>query len=117
MRPVDVQSDRDAIAALKAITGYKPSNAAFTLDKAVTADQSAAQKQEQEVQAKNAADAARDASVAAEFALRDMVKGIRQQVVAQFGDNSDEAAAVGLTKSSERKRGGGRKPAADDKPS
>ena len=46
--------------------------------------------------------AARDGQVAAQWAFHNDIIGGKQQVVGKFGDDSDEAQAVGLTKKSER---------------
>jgi hypothetical protein len=46
--------------------------------------------------------AARDGNVAAQWAFHNAILGAKHQIVAQFGDDSNEAQAVGLTKKSER---------------
>ena len=61
--------------------------------------------------AKRAYETARDNAVAGEWALHEVVLGIKQQVVSQYGDDSNEAQAVGLKKKSERKKSA-RKPKA-----
>lgn len=40
--------------------------------------------------------------VAAQWAFHNVILGAKQKVVAKFGDDSDEAQAVGLKKKSER---------------
>jgi hypothetical protein len=65
------------------------------------ADMQAAQ--QSEVNAQNALDAARDAAVKAEWNFHDGILGVKRQVVAQYGDDSDQAQAMGLMKKSERK--------------
>ncbi len=54
-------------------------------------------------QAKPAADAARDNEVAAQWEFHEKIIGARAQIVAQFGDNSNEKQAMGLKKKSEYK--------------
>jgi len=44
----------------------------------------------------------RNSSVAAQWTFHNAMLGAKQQVLAQYGDDSDEAQAVGLTKKSER---------------
>jgi hypothetical protein len=47
-----------------------------------------------------------DAAVAKEWAFHNLVLGAHKQVVAQFGDDSDEVQAIGLEKKSEYKAPG-----------
>jgi hypothetical protein len=49
-------------------------------------------------------DAARDATQAAEWALHHAILGVKRQVVAQYGPDSDAVQAIGLKKASDRKR-------------
>ena len=49
-------------------------------------------------------DAKRDASAAAEQAFHEAMQGVKDQVVAQYGKNSDEVASLGLKKRTEYKR-------------
>jgi hypothetical protein len=50
-----------------------------------------------------AADAKRAAANAAEWEFHNAILGAKTQVTAQFGDDSDELAALGLKKKSEYK--------------
>jgi hypothetical protein len=59
--------------------------------------------QEAETQAAAALAAARDDAVAAEWSYHNLVLGMKDQVLAQFGRDSNEAQAVGLKKKSEYK--------------
>ena len=56
-----------------------------------------------EVQAQNALDAARDDAAATEQELYNRSLRVKELVIGQYGSDSDEAAAVGLKKKSERK--------------
>jgi hypothetical protein len=96
-----LKADADALAALAKISDYKPSNQAYTLDKLQAA--SGALKDADDAFAQVEADwqTGRDAHVAAQWAFHNMMLGGKKQVVAQYGDDSDEAQAVGLTKKSE----------------
>jgi hypothetical protein len=62
-----------------------------------------------EAQAEAAFKAARDATVAAEWAAHNVMIGVKEQVKAQYGSASDEVQALGLKKKTEYKRrtGGG----------
>jgi hypothetical protein len=94
------------------MNGYQPANAEFALAKLQAA--SAASKAAADAFAQAEADwqAARDGNVAAQWAFHNALLGAKQQVVAQFGDDSDEAQAVGLTKKSERAKPAARAKAA-----
>ena len=110
VRPTQLQEDRDAHSAIKGFLNpaYTPSNATFSLTKLQAAQDALVAAREAEVQAQADADAARDATVAAEWAYHNAVLGSKDQVKAQYGDNSNEYAAVGLTKKSERQTPGPR---------
>lgn len=103
LSPKILQDDLDAYAGMQGIAGYTPSNSAF--DSASGADTKSKMEADQtkEVQDKATSDASRDASVASEWDFHDFVRNMRIQVKAQFGENSDEVAAVGLKKKSEYK--------------
>ncbi len=103
LSPATLQADQDAYTALLAITGYAPANPEFaqTNVTAYFGDFQAAR--QAEVNAQNALDAARDAATAAEWGLHNAMLGVKAQVLAQFGADSDEVQALGLTKKSERK--------------
>jgi hypothetical protein len=93
-----LKADADALAALTAISGYKPANADFAADKLTAA--SAALKAATDAFAQTEADwqAARDGMVAAQWTFHNAMLGGKQQVIAQYGDDSDEAQGLGLTK-------------------
>jgi hypothetical protein len=59
--------------------------------------------QEAEIHAQNVAAAARDALVALQWNFHDLILGVKSQVKALYGPDSDEVAALGLKKKSERK--------------
>lgn len=103
IRPVILQEDRDALSAIKGFKDpvYKPANDDFTLANLQAAQDAVVAAREIEVQKQNDADDARDATVAAEWALHNIMLSARDQVRAQYGDDSDEYAGVGRTKKSE----------------
>ena len=111
IRPSVLQEDRDAFAALQNISGYAPANPAFTViaiqllrDTTVAARDVEAQKQAD-------LDAARDDATAAEWAFHNGILGAKDQVIAQFGDDSNELQGLGLKKKSEFKSPTPKKPA------
>lgn len=95
--------DKSAIDACKKITTYAPAKADYN-QAALDASQTSLEATET---AYNQADAAlktaRDNMVAAQWARHNLVLGMRTQVRAQFGDDSNEVQAVGLKKKSEYK--------------
>lgn len=105
LRPLILQEDLDAYAALLAISGYNPSNETYKIA-AVTASKTANDnKQIVEVQKNAEADAARDDAMVSEWDFHEMILGVKEQVRAQFGADSNEYASLGLKKKSEYKRG------------
>jgi len=103
VRPTQLQADQDALTAVQSLGDYKPSNPAFGMDK-LSAALSAMQSAEQaEVNAGNTLAAARDGAVAAEWEFHNAMLGVKDQVVAQYGDDSDAVQSLGLRKKSERK--------------
>ena len=104
LRPAQIQLDKDGFAALQAIGGYAPANPAYAMAAIRAAEASLAAAQAAESQADAAAAAARDDAVAREWEFHNMMLGVKNQVMAQFGDDSNEVQAVGLKKKSEYSR-------------
>lgn len=107
-----LQADEDALVALKAIADYKPANPAYSVEALTLKHEAMRAAEEAELHAQNALSAARDAAVAAQWEYHDAVLGIKDQVIAQYGPNSDQVASLGLKKKSER-----RAPVRSSKPS
>jgi hypothetical protein len=103
IRPLILQEDLDALTALQALTNYTPANTAYAktaLAAKLTAMKTA---QDAELSAQNALNAARDAANAAEWDFHNALLGAKDQVLAQYGKDSDQIQALGLKKKSERK--------------
>ena len=96
-------ADDATLMALKAIKGYQPFTPNLSVQALAAKQATMRAAQEVEVQARNALDAARDAAVAAQWDYHNGILGAKNHVVGQFGSNSDEVAALGLKKKSERK--------------
>lgn len=107
-----LEADRDALAALEHMPHYAPANPAFAHPylAETLARMEAARSAEKAAQ--RALDAARDAAATAEWDFHNAMLGAKQQVIAQFGDDSNEIQALGLKKKSERRRPPGRRRAA-----
>ncbi|MDT4895992.1 MAG: hypothetical protein QOH25_1069 [Acidobacteriota bacterium] len=104
LKPSQIQADRDTFAALQAVTGYAPANPAYALTVITAAQASLASAQQAEAQAQAAAAAARDDAVAREWEFHNLMLGAKDQIIAQFGKDSNEVQAVGLKKKSEYNR-------------
>lgn len=102
--PQIVQADQIAAIAIESFTDYSPSNP--TYDKTTLAAKRAAMEAARtaELHAQNALNAARDAANAAEWEFHNTILGIKTQVIAQYGTDSDQVRAMGLKKKSDRKR-------------
>ena len=98
-----VQADDTTLAGLRTIQGYQAFNPEHSVQ-ALTAKQAAMRAaNDVEAQAQSALDAAHDAAVAAQWAYHNGILGAKENVIGQFGSNSDQVAALGLKKKSERK--------------
>lgn len=114
LRPNVLQANLDAFAALQAIVGYNPSNAQFKLENVTASHGTMGEQQTLEVQKQAAAAAQRDATCDSEWNFHDMILGAKNQVKAQFGENSDEYASLGMKKKSEYKTGRRKSTPTDD---
>ena len=101
--PSNLQADRDVFAALKAIPGYNPLQPDFSVKSIAEAQTTMVDLRDVEAQKEVELKTARDNATAAEWAFHNKVLGAKDQVKAQYGDNSNEYQAIGRTKSSERK--------------
>lgn len=103
LAPVKLQADLDIYTALQGIAAYTPANAAYA-KAAVTAKYTAFKAaQDAELAAQVALSTARDAATAAEWDFHNTMLAVKEQVIAQFGKNSDQVQALGLKKKSEYK--------------
>lgn len=100
-----LQSDLEAFAALQAITGYNPINTNYTLASVTSIKDEMQSKQTTETQAIAAANTARDNAIATEWEFHNLMLGVKDQIKAQFGANSNELQAIGLKKKSDYKTG------------
>jgi hypothetical protein len=103
LNPSALDADTTAFAALQAITNYAPANPVYTAAAISAAHAALVSAQQEEARAAAAAAAARDVAVAAEWAFHNLMLGGKDQVVAQFGRNSNEVQSLGRKKTSEFK--------------
>jgi len=104
----DLDKDQTAFNALQNIVSYAPSNPAHTIQSLQTAfdEMRAAQAAEDQVAAAMAT--TRDLAVSKEWAMHNLMLGVKDQIKAQFGKDSNEVQALGLKKVSEYKPKSGR---------
>lgn len=104
LKPSLLRFDRECLAALEKVADYAPINKRYTLAFISSAHDDLAHAQQTEEQANATAAAARQNAVAKEWAFHNLMLGAKDQVVAQFGRDSNEAQAVGLKKKSDYKK-------------
>jgi hypothetical protein len=104
LKPKELTDDEEVYAAVKAMAGYTPANAAYTQAKLDAGHAALEAAHHASVQADAAAEAARDALVARQWEFHNTILGTKDQVMAQYGPNSDEVQAVKLKKKSEYKK-------------
>lgn len=103
LNAASIEADKAAFAALQAVTNYAPANRDYALPALAAAQNELAATQQAEAQAAAALATARDVTVAKEWAFHNLLLGAKDQVVAQFGRDSNEVQAIGLKKVSEYK--------------
>ena len=103
LTPAVLETDESGFAALQAMALYEPANKAYSLPAINTAHGLMQSARTEEAQAEAALAAARDNAVAREWAFHNLMLGVKDQVMAQFGRDSNELQALGLKKASERK--------------
>ena len=104
IRPDLIDSDTSAFYSLQTIANYRPANQAYTLEEVTKLFDVMNQKKALEVQRETEYKAARDAAANAEWQFHNAILGVKSQVKALFGDDSNEVQALGLKKKSEYKR-------------
>lgn len=104
-----LRKDRHIAAAVLLLKDYSPANADFSADRLRQAlhDVEAATTAEKDAQ--NALVKARMRSLELECTFHELTLGAKRQVIAQYGDDSPEIAALGLKRRSERRYGRPRK--------
>ena len=112
IRPLTLQADQEAYIALQSFDDYQPANPAYSSEAVTSVHANLRAACDAEINARNALAAARDAAAAQEWEFHNLMLGVKDQVVARYGADSNQVQAIGLKKKSERKSPTGRKPAA-----
>jgi hypothetical protein len=101
--PVKIEADESGFAALQTITGYTPINSTYSLGAVKSAHDELQHLRGAEARAQAEAAEARHNSVAKEWEFHNLMLGVKDQIIAQFGKDSTEVEALGLKRKSEYK--------------
>jgi hypothetical protein len=110
LTPAVLTEDESGFAALQTIALYEPANLKYGLPAIGSAHGLLQSARTEEAQAEAALATARDIAVAREWEFHNLMLGVKDQVTAQFGRDSNEVQALGLKKTSERKSPQRKKP-------
>ncbi len=97
------QTDK-ALTAITQLKNYKPQRAEYNLDRTKEIQASLQAAQDAEQAAETAYNNARDAATKAEWEAYNFSLTAAEQVVGQYGSDSDEYASLGYKKKSEYKK-------------
>ena len=115
LRPAQITEDESGFAALQTMAGYAPANPDYTVELVTAAHADLPAARAAEAPPAAAAAAARDDAVAKEWKFHNLILGAKDQVIAQFGRNSNQVQALNLKKTSEYKAPQRKKPSGGDK--
>lgn len=101
--PGKIEADESGFAALQTITGYTPINSTYTVNAVMAAHEELQALRKVEAQAAAAAAVARGDTIAKEWEFHNLMLGVKEQVIAQFGKDSEQLQAIGLKRKSEYK--------------
>src|SRR5205823_6186247 len=101
LKPKILEADVSALSAVVAVVGYAPAHTKYKPYALKTAREAMRSARSAEAHAEALHRAARDRATAAEWAFHNLILGTKEQVIAQFGRDSDEVEALGLKKKSD----------------
>ena len=104
IKPSLLADDLETYAALKKLPNYAPANAAYDVPAVDAIYNNMIAKQQKEAQAAADWAAARDDRVASEWTMHNGILGAKDQVLAQYGVNSNEYPSMGRKKKTEYKK-------------
>ncbi len=97
-------TDQAALDAIRDTEDYAPQKTAFSTERLNSLAAALESLLQDERRAMNKLDAVRDAKAQAAAELHEAILGAKQQVLAQYGSDSNEVQAIGLKKKSEYRR-------------
>jgi len=101
LRPVLLKADEDARIVVQGLNDYHAVNSAFSLEAFEAAYAEMQSARQAELMARKMLGSARDNAVAAEWRYHNVALGVKKQVMAQYGDDSNEVQLLGIKKKSE----------------
>jgi hypothetical protein len=101
--PGKIEADENGFAALQTFTGYTPINSTYSLDAVCAAHEELRNLRQAAATAQAQAQAARESTLAKEWEFHNLMLGVKEQVIAQFGKDSGEVEALGLKRKSDYK--------------
>ena len=108
LKPSILLADENGFAAMQTILHYAPVNPSFSVDLVASVRRNMVNLRLEEMEAQKAYTTARNAAVAKEWEFHNLMLGVKTQVIAQFGLDSDELALLGRKKKSDYKPPGRR---------
>ena len=103
LKPAQLQADKDALTAIQGFSDYNPVNSAYSVLNLTNMQNEMLSTQQAEVTAQAALNSARDLAAEAEWQFHNYILDLKNQVIAQYGVNSNQVQALGLKKKSEYK--------------
>jgi hypothetical protein len=114
--PIKIEADEKGFVALQAITDYTPINPAYSLAAVSAVHVELKNLRQREAAAQAALAAARNETIAKEWEFHNLMLGVKEQVIAQYGNDSSEVQALGLKRKSEYRPPTRRSTRRDQKP-
>lgn len=104
LAPAALDADNNTLLALRDLSDYTPVNRSHSAEALSALKQTMERAADDELRAQKALAAARDIAISAAWDYHKAVQGAKAQVVAQYGNDSLAVQAIGLKKTSDRKR-------------
>ena len=101
--PQRVQDDIDAYLAIKVFPDWNPLKPEYAVEAIGRAHDALRAAQEAELHAQHTLDATRDALIGQQWDFHELILGAKEQARAMYGSDSDQVAALGLKKKSDKK--------------
>lgn len=104
LRGEELEKDGNSLIALKKIPDYNPTNPDYSYEKVAWLYEKLRERKSTETKAEQTLKTAHDEAVKVEWEFHDTMLKVKDQIIAQYGDDSNEIQSLGLKKKSQRKR-------------
>ena len=104
LAPREIQADHKTLIGLRSLMDYAPRNGAYNVSRLAELYQTMLEAQEAEQSAVKALGTARSAAIKAARAFHEGILGVKAEVIAQYGADSEAVRTAGLRPKSERRR-------------